>query len=109
MNTQRLAAAIKEIDRLSLALHWLEEYGDHLDPKDRDSFSIYIQPAAASACVGCKEAAEQLNAIARLHIHSIVEQAKKDAVNTIEIHATTIREEAGAGIQVYRRPRPTEP
>jgi uncharacterized membrane protein len=94
MNTQRIATAVREIDRLTLALNWLREYGDQLQPQDRNSFKIHIDDVVAFGVLGVKEAREQMGAIARLYIQDIIQHAIKDAANTIEIHTETIRNEA---------------
>lgn len=93
MNTQRIAAAVKEIDKLSLALGWLREFGDALIPNDRNSFKIHID-TTASACTGAAEARQQMEAVARLHIAEIVRHAITDAKNTIEINTSAIKEQA---------------
>lgn len=97
MNTQRIAAAIREIDRLTLALNWLREYGDYMKAEDQHTFKVFISPTNGSACVGAKEPTEQLSAITRLHIKAILKHLIEDAQNTIEIHTAAILEEAQSG------------
>lgn len=93
MNVTRIRQAIFTIEKLTPALNWLEEYGPGLDYKVKESFEISFRPIAASACPGAKEAAEQIGAIARLHIVDIIDHAIRDAVNTIDMERDAIREE----------------
>lgn len=93
MNTVRIRQAAQEIDRLSSALSWLKEHGGVLDPRSKDAFGVNVAINHASALPGSKEAAGQLSAIAKLHIREIVEDAIRDAENTIEMHRSALREE----------------
>lgn len=93
MNTARITQAAAEIERLTKARKWFQEYGLLLQHRDRDSFSISVRLAVASACPGAKEAEDQLTAAARVCIDVILAHAISDAENTIQICAEALREE----------------
>lgn len=90
MDLDLISAAIRDIKELQAALAWLKEY----TAQDETSFVLYIRPGFASACVGAKEAAAQLTAIARLHISEIVSHAIEDAENTMALRREQIVREA---------------
>jgi hypothetical protein len=94
MDLDLITQAIRDIKELQPALAWLKEYGAGLTAQDQTSFVLYVRPGFASACVGAKEAAAQLTAIARLHIPAIVQHAIEDAENTIALRREQIAREA---------------
>lgn len=96
MNTTRIIQAANEIDKNERALKWLEEFGQHLSARDRDSFTVDLRLHYASACPGGKEAQEVLSSLARFGIDELVETAKRNCRNTIEISRDAIAREAAA-------------
>lgn len=96
MNTTRIVQAVNEIDKNERALKWLEEYGRHISARDRDSFTVDLRLHSASACNGAKEAEEVLSILARFGIEELVETAKRNCRNTIEISRDTIAREVAA-------------
>lgn len=93
MNIQRMAATIREIERLTLAQKWFQEYRACLTPEDRKAFRIRFELVTASLCTGGKEAREQIEAVAHHHIIDIVAHAIRDVENTIELHIAALKEE----------------
>ena len=96
MNTTRIVQSANEIDKNERALKWLEEYGHQLSARDRDSFTVDMRLHSASACPGAKEAEAVLASFARFGIEELVETAKRNCRNTIEISRDTIAREVAA-------------
>ncbi|PSM18261.1 hypothetical protein [Nitratireductor sp. StC3] len=99
MNTTRISTAVREIERNTAALKWLEEYGPGLRGLDKSSIGISVRPLFARSSVGSEEAAEVLEACARLGIMELVERAIENCRNTIEIHRQAIIDEAGRALE----------
>ena len=96
MDTTRIVQAVNEIDKNERALKWLEEYGRYLSAGDRESFTVDLRLHSASACPGGKEAQAILSSLARFGIDELVETAKTNCRNTIEISRDTIAREVAA-------------
>lgn len=96
MQPDRIVYLAHEIDRLSKALRWLQEHGNALSHRDKETFSVSIHINSCSALAGAREAEIQLSAIARLQIREIIAMAISDATNTIEIHCATLATEVAA-------------
>ncbi|WP_421696874.1 hypothetical protein [Ancylobacter sp.] len=96
MNTTRIVQAANEIEKNERALKWLEEYGHQLSARDRDSFTVELRLHSASACPGGKEAETVLSSLARFGIDELVETAKRNCRNTIEISRNAIAQEVAA-------------
>jgi hypothetical protein len=95
MNVNRARQALSTIENLTLALEWLNKYGDNLSPREIEShsFSLTIILNHGKACAGAKEAERQLSAVGRLHIKEIISSAINDAQNTLEMSRCALREE----------------
>ncbi|MBN7755444.1 hypothetical protein JYP46_01290 [Nitratireductor aquimarinus] len=99
MNTARISNAVREIERNTAALKWLEEYGVKLSMEPETSLGISVSPHFAGSCTGAKEASEVLTAFACRSIAELVETAIKNCRNTIEIHRQAIIDEAGRALE----------
>lgn len=94
MNTTRIRSAINSIEECTAALAWLDEYGGGLTSRDTDCATVVVHLNYASACPGAKEAQKMLTAFARHHIEELVEVAKRNCRNTIELSRAAIKEES---------------
>lgn len=96
MNAVEILSAAQKIQHLQEALIWMRENGrSAIDPHSRDAFGVHISLNSCSALRGAKEASVQLSAQAKLLGQEILENAIKDAENTIEILRQKIAREAG--------------
>lgn len=92
MNTATIRHALSEIDRLQIALSWLEQYGPKITKESGEQVSY--RPNFAGSCAGSDEAAQVLCAMMRNRLPDLILEAVDDCKNTIEIHRETIRCEA---------------
>lgn len=95
MNTMRITHAAKEIERLQLAVKWLEEYGAKVTNHEADEHAnVSIRMNFAGSCSGAKEVGEILSAMVGNRMRDLVDEALINCQNTIEIHRQVIRDEA---------------
>lgn len=92
MNTSRIIRAAREIERLQLALQWLNEFGPKV-PKG-DASDVTIRPSFAASCNGANEAHGILSQMVANRLPDLILDAVLDCENTIEIHQQTICDEA---------------
>ena len=91
MDTRAVSQAAKEIEKLTLALNWLDEYGRHIPANEPYAFNL--QTTFASQCDGYFEAITQIESQAKLMVRDIIDNAIRDCTNTIEILKDNIRRE----------------
>lgn len=96
MNTTRIHQALRDIEENKLALMWLEDNGADFDGRNKEDATVTVNLKKASALTGAKEAQIVLSAFARLSLPALIETAKQNCRNTIEISENAIREEAAS-------------
>lgn len=92
MNVNRIRQAADHIEKRKAALAWLEEYGVKLTGRDPDAL-VKVELLTASRCEGAKEAADVMEAYARLNLPEVVKNAIECCRNDIEIETNAIRAE----------------
>lgn len=97
MNTSRITHAAKEIDRLQLALKWLEEFTPKTENHSGSEYAnVSIRMNFAGSCMGAKEVNEILSSMVGNKMRDLLEDALENCRNTIEIHRQVIRDEASS-------------
>lgn len=93
MDAGKILDAAREIERLTLALRWLEEYRVS-GFEGVDAASIWVQLEFGRGANGAHEATQVLRSKAPAYLPDLVTASITDCRNTIEIHRATIAAEA---------------
>lgn len=94
MNIDRIKRAAAEIEKNTVALKWLEEYGASYTGHGRNEATFDVHLHLASACPGAKEAQEIITSFARISLPDLIKTATQNCRNTIAICEDAIRAEA---------------
>lgn len=93
MNIDNIKRAAAEIEKNTVALKWLEEYGASYTDHGRNEVTFEIRLHYASACPGAKEAQEIMSSLARRSLPVLIKTATQNCRNTIAICEDAIRGE----------------
>ncbi|MGB1266341.1 MAG: hypothetical protein ACPG6L_11520 [Nereida ignava] len=97
MNTSRITHAAKEIERLQMAVKWLEEFGPKVNNHEASEHAnVSIRMNFAGSCNGAKEVGEIISTMVGNRMRDLIDDALKNCENTIEIYRNVIRDEASS-------------